>query len=77
MLTEHNSETAVMWGAGQGQVVYSEYFKCYIYVHLSEFGCESQGMNSMRLTARFRWPQGGFEDSSKARRSVEPRQTSL
>ncbi|GFP55887.1 hypothetical protein TASIC1_0006005700 [Trichoderma asperellum] len=35
VLTEHNAETAVMWGAGQGQVVYSEYFKCYIYVHLN------------------------------------------
>ncbi|KAL5085863.1 hypothetical protein Trisim1_009933 [Trichoderma cf. simile WF8] len=35
LLNEHNPETAVMWGAGQGQVVYSEWFKCYIYVHLN------------------------------------------
>ncbi|EHK26883.1 uncharacterized protein TRIVIDRAFT_33778 [Trichoderma virens Gv29-8] len=36
MLSEHNPETAVLWGVGQGQVVYSEWFKCYIYVHLSK-----------------------------------------
>ncbi|UKZ57337.1 hypothetical protein TrVGV298_011190 [Trichoderma virens] len=35
MLSEHNPETAVLWGVGQGQVVYSEWFKCYIYVHLN------------------------------------------
>ncbi|KAH6609930.1 conserved secreted [Trichoderma cornu-damae] len=35
LLSEHNPETAVMWGVGQGQVVYSEWFKCYIYVHLN------------------------------------------
>ena len=33
-LTTFNTETAVMWGAGQGQVVYSPYYQCYIYVHL-------------------------------------------
>lgn len=34
---EHDPESAVMWGVGQGQVVFSEWFGCYIYVHLSEF----------------------------------------
>lgn len=34
ILTTFNSETAVMWGAGQGQIVYNEYFETYIYVHL-------------------------------------------
>ncbi|KAL7785872.1 hypothetical protein V8C37DRAFT_311453 [Trichoderma ceciliae] len=34
VLSEHSSETAVMWGIGQGQAVFSEWFKCYIYVHL-------------------------------------------
>ena len=36
VLSEFTPETAVMWGAGQGQIVYSEYFSCYIYVHLGE-----------------------------------------
>jgi hypothetical protein len=36
VLTRFDAETAVMWGAGQGQMVYSEYFGTYIYVHLSE-----------------------------------------
>ncbi|KOS22104.1 hypothetical protein ESCO_001905 [Escovopsis weberi] len=35
VLAEHNSDTAVMWGVGQGQVVYSNYFGCYLYVHLN------------------------------------------
>ena len=32
-LTTFNSETAVMKGAGQGQVVYNAHYKTYIYVH--------------------------------------------
>lgn len=36
VLTTFNAETAVMWGVGQGQIVYSEYFGTYIYVHLGE-----------------------------------------
>lgn len=35
--TTPTPETAVMWGVGQGQIVYSNYFNCYIYVHLSTF----------------------------------------
>lgn len=34
VLTEYNCETAVMWGVGQGQIVYNEHFGAYIYVHL-------------------------------------------
>jgi hypothetical protein len=34
--SEHDPESAVMWGVGQGQVVFSEWFRCYIYIHLSE-----------------------------------------
>lgn len=34
-LTSCNAETAVMWGAGQGQIVYNEYFQTYLYVHLA------------------------------------------
>jgi hypothetical protein len=75
ILTEHNSETAVMWGAGQGQVVYSEYFKCYIYVHLSKFVGMSE-IRPKRLTD-FRWPQSGFENGFDARRSMESRQRSI
>ncbi|KAL3584631.1 hypothetical protein FPOAC2_14411 [Fusarium poae] len=33
-LTECNCETAVMWGVGQGQIVYNKYFETYFYVHL-------------------------------------------
>lgn len=36
VLSKHNPEMAVMWGVGQGQIVYSEWFKCYIYVHMSK-----------------------------------------
>ncbi|EKJ71895.1 hypothetical protein FPSE_07898 [Fusarium pseudograminearum CS3096] len=33
-LTECNCETAVMWGVGQGQIVYNKHFETYFYVHL-------------------------------------------
>ncbi|CAG9949400.1 unnamed protein product [Clonostachys rosea f. rosea IK726] len=33
-LTTFTAETAVLWGVGQGQIVYSQYFKTYFYVHL-------------------------------------------
>jgi len=33
-LSTFNAETAVMWGVGQGQIVWSNYFECYIFVHL-------------------------------------------
>lgn len=36
VLDRFDAETAVMWGVGQGQIVYSEYFGKYIYVHLSK-----------------------------------------
>lgn len=39
-LTEFTSETAVMWGVGQGQTVYSPYYKTYMYVHFA--GAESK-----------------------------------
>jgi hypothetical protein len=48
VLSEHNAETAVMWGVGQGQMVYSEWFKCYIYVHLSKFYTRRPGKMSER-----------------------------
>jgi hypothetical protein len=35
VLTDFTSETAVMWNVGQGQIVYSQYYKCYIFVHTS------------------------------------------
>ncbi|VUC21574.1 unnamed protein product [Clonostachys rosea] len=34
LLTTFTAETAVLWGTGQGQIVYSQYFKTYLYVHL-------------------------------------------
>ncbi|KAF4975767.1 hypothetical protein FZEAL_7483 [Fusarium zealandicum] len=34
MLTDFNCETAIMWGVGQGQIVYNEHFGAYIYVYL-------------------------------------------
>lgn len=33
-LNVFNAETAAMWGVGQGQVVYSAYFGCYVFVNL-------------------------------------------
>lgn len=36
VLTTFSSETAVMWGVGQGQIVYNTHFKTYIYVHLGK-----------------------------------------
>ncbi|KAI2633101.1 hypothetical protein GGS26DRAFT_66829 [Hypomontagnella submonticulosa] len=33
-LTEFKAQTAVAWNTGQGQIVWSEFFKCYIFVHL-------------------------------------------
>ena len=33
-LSTFNATTAVMWGVGQGQIVWSNYFECYIFVHL-------------------------------------------
>jgi hypothetical protein len=36
-LTTFSAETAVFWGTGQGQIVWSAYYNCYIFVHLSEF----------------------------------------
>lgn len=35
-LTTFNAETAVMRGVGQGQVIYSNFYNCYIFVHLGE-----------------------------------------
>ena len=35
-LTTFNAESAVMCGVGQGQVVYSHFYNCYIFVHLGE-----------------------------------------
>ncbi|KAF4809794.1 hypothetical protein CGCTS75_v014710 [Colletotrichum tropicale] len=33
-LTTFTSETAVLWGTGQGQVVWNQFYQCYIMVHL-------------------------------------------
>lgn len=37
LLTQFDSETAIFWGAGQGQIVWNEHYQCYIFVHLSEY----------------------------------------
>ncbi|KAF7554430.1 hypothetical protein G7Z17_g2882 [Cylindrodendrum hubeiense] len=34
VLSTFTSETAIMWGVGQGQITYNKHFKKYIYVHL-------------------------------------------
>lgn len=36
LLNTFNPETAVMWGVGQGSMVYSNLYNCYIYVHLGK-----------------------------------------
>ncbi|KAI0376443.1 hypothetical protein F5Y04DRAFT_210211 [Hypomontagnella monticulosa] len=33
-LTEFKAQTAVMWNTGQGQIVWNDYYRCYIFVHL-------------------------------------------
>lgn len=49
-LTSFNSTTAVLWGVGQGQIVWSKYFDCYIFVHLGTFcSCETSGAQSCEL----------------------------
>ncbi|KAI1280248.1 hypothetical protein F5Y07DRAFT_396402 [Xylaria sp. FL0933] len=35
ILTTFSSDTAVFWGIGQGQVIWSDFYQCYIFVHLS------------------------------------------
>ncbi|KAI1323883.1 hypothetical protein F5Y16DRAFT_327639 [Xylariaceae sp. FL0255] len=35
VLTTFSDDTAVFWGVGQGQIVWSAYYNCYIFVHLS------------------------------------------
>lgn len=45
-LTSFDSTTAVLWGIGQGQIVWSKYFDCYIFVHLGTFcSCEHSHVN--------------------------------
>ncbi|KAI0827819.1 hypothetical protein F5Y06DRAFT_308477 [Hypoxylon sp. FL0890] len=39
-LTQFGAQNAVMWFVGQGQFVWSEFFQCYIYVHLSPGGSD-------------------------------------
>lgn len=34
VLTNFTTETAALWGTGQGQVVWNEYYGCYVLVHL-------------------------------------------
>ncbi|GAP92754.1 putative conserved secreted protein [Rosellinia necatrix] len=34
VLTTFSTDTAVMWGAGQGQFVWSDFYQVYIYVHI-------------------------------------------
>ncbi|KAI0449360.1 hypothetical protein F5B21DRAFT_50732 [Xylaria acuta] len=35
VLTTFTSDTAVFWGTGQGQVVWSDFYQAYIFVHIS------------------------------------------
>ncbi|KAF4122058.1 hypothetical protein GMORB2_7651 [Geosmithia morbida] len=49
VLTKFDPTTAVMWGCGQGQMVWSRYFEQYIYVH----------MNGPSLCLRFAPSPGG------------------
>ncbi|KAK0616478.1 hypothetical protein B0T14DRAFT_435101 [Immersiella caudata] len=38
VLTTFTTETAALWGTGQGQIVWNEYYGCYIMVHLGIAG---------------------------------------
>ncbi|KAK2059023.1 hypothetical protein LY76DRAFT_571558 [Colletotrichum caudatum] len=37
-LTVFTPETAALWGTGQGQVVWNDFYHCYIFVHLGRVG---------------------------------------
>ncbi|OTB10067.1 hypothetical protein K445DRAFT_78519 [Daldinia sp. EC12] len=39
-LTEFGAQRAVAWFIGQGQIVWSEFYECYIFVHLSPGGSD-------------------------------------
>ncbi|KAI1648923.1 uncharacterized protein F4817DRAFT_314216 [Daldinia loculata] len=40
LLTEFGARTAVAWLIGQGQIVWSEFYECYIFAHLSPGGSD-------------------------------------
>lgn len=54
-LNKFDCETAVMWGTGQGQVVWNPHYGCYIFVHLSKYQIRSHlGGKRSRSTNSFR-----------------------
>lgn len=55
VLTTFTPETAVMWGVGQGQVVYSKYFSCYVYVHIGKSRVSWMNTGARLTCARNRW----------------------
>lgn len=73
ILTSFNETTAVMWGVGGGQIVWSEYFKVYIFAHL--------GMSSILLAAQrlqeHRGQHGQTTHCLQSRRPMECRCYSL
>jgi hypothetical protein len=50
-LSTFNSTTAVMWGVGQGQIVWSNHFDCYIFVHLGKHDFFGEQMKLRLLMA--------------------------
>lgn len=52
VLSTFTAETAVMWGVGQGQLLYSNHFGYYIYIHLSKSPCDSKLETISPLYAR-------------------------
>lgn len=41
-LATFTAETAVLWMSGQGQVVWNEYLKCYVFVRLGKLGGDAR-----------------------------------
>ena len=50
VLTTFTSDTAVMWGVGQGQMVWSAHFSTYLYVHMGKCSTHpfAEGLSSTR-----------------------------
>jgi len=68
-LTSFTPETAVMWGVGQGQIVFSNYFKTYLYVHVSKYRplLQPHARTTIKREADwYSWCHGGHKDSTQA-----------
>lgn len=84
VLTRCDCETAVMWGVGQGQIVWNDYYKTYIYVHLDMgkqvvcyFYIKKNKKKTDRLTEYIIRRNCKSQGCSESRRSMDRRQRGL